>query len=324
MDKIDRKTHLKLTYTFALASVGTLALIVGIISFMMWPGNDAYYNTGSVSDAFFGINTFPHMFLRIGFMIMMSGVIGMVISSAMKKENPALSVEMTQKMGIVSMIGGFITMLFFMWYILALPENAHALMGKLLPGIIMNRIILTVLFTVYFAAAIFRPKWISKSLASVMVLVILMAGLWPGEKLRESLRKPYIAGHYMYSNQIIGMDVPGKGIKNEVPLLAAKGYLKLDPWVPTRLRTITPENKLEVGKMLAIRACSNCHSLEKDGLYRPIVVSIRIANLKDAESIKGYMKNVIGTGSIPYMPKIALPDDEYDAIATYLDVQANK
>ncbi len=324
MDKIDRKTHLKLTYTFALASVGTLALIVGIISFMMWPGNDAYYNTGSVSDAFFGINTFPHMFLRIGFMIMMSGVIGMVISSAMKKENPALSVEMTQKMGIVSMIGGFITMLFFMWYILALPENAHALMGKLLPGIIMNRIILTVLFTVYFAAAIFRPKWISKSLASVMVLVILMAGLWPGEKLRESLRKPYIAGHYMYSNQIIGMDVPGKGIKNEVPLLAAKGYLKLDPWVPTRLRTITPENKLEVGKMLAIRACSNCHSLEKDGVYRPIVVSIRIANLKDAESIKGYMKNVIGTGSIPYMPKIALPDDEYDAIATYLDVQANK
>ena len=79
--KIDRKTHLKLTYTFALASVGTLMLIIGIISFMMWPGTDAFYTTGSASDAFFGVNTFPHMFLRIGFMIMMAGVIGMVISS---------------------------------------------------------------------------------------------------------------------------------------------------------------------------------------------------------------------------------------------------
>jgi cytochrome bd-type quinol oxidase subunit 1 len=106
MDKIDRKTHLKLTYTFAIASVGTLALIIGIISFMMWPGTSAYYATGSASDAFFGINTFPHMFLRIGFMIMMSGIIGLIISSAIRKENKALSTELTKKMGWVSFLGG--------------------------------------------------------------------------------------------------------------------------------------------------------------------------------------------------------------------------
>ncbi|MEJ2469143.1 MAG: cytochrome c, partial [Campylobacterales bacterium] len=106
--KIDRKTHLKLTYTFALASLGTLFLIIGIISFMMWPGNEAFYQTGSASDGFFGVNTFPHMFLRIGFMIMMSGVIGLIISSALKDN--ALSSEMTRKMGVVSLIGGFLTM----------------------------------------------------------------------------------------------------------------------------------------------------------------------------------------------------------------------
>jgi len=33
------------------------------------------------------------------------------------------------------------------------------------------------------------------------------------------------------------------------------------------------------------------------------------------------MKDVIGTGAIPYMPKIALPDEEYDAIATWLAAQ---
>ncbi len=318
IDKIDRKTHLRLTYTFALASVGTLALIIGIISFMMWPGTQQFYTTGSASDAFFGVNTFPHMFLRIGFMIMASGIIGLVISSALRRENPELGAEMTKTMGVISTIGGFLTLFFFMWYIGTLPENAKVLLGKLLPGIIESRLILTAAFTVYFAIAIFKPKWISVQLASVMVLVILVAGLWPGEKLRESLRKPYVAGQYIYSNQIIARDVPGKGIKSEVDIVARNGLLKVAPFVPANLKTITPENKMQAGELLAKMACSNCHSLEKDGKYRPLA---KLLPAKDHDSIKSYMKDVIGAGLVPYMPKIALPDEEYDAIATWLAAQ---
>ncbi|MBU1216032.1 c-type cytochrome [bacterium] len=319
MDKVDRKTHLKLTYTFALASVGTLALIIGIISFMMWPGTDAYYATGSASDAFFGTNTFPHMFLRIGFMIMMSGIIGMIISSAMHKENKELSEELTQKMGWVSFLGGFVTVFFFMWYINTLPANAQALLEMAKDSIIMNRIILAILFSLYFFVAIIKPQWINRTIAITMMFVIGIVGVWPGEKLRETMRKPWVAGQYMYSNQIIGRDVPGKEIKSEVELIAAKGLLTVNPWIPDHLRTITPENKLEVGKLLTRIACSNCHSLEKDGLYRPL---IKLAGPMGEEGIREYMKNVIGTGSSPYMPKIALPDEEYDAIAAYIASQA--
>ena len=172
MDKVDRKTHLKLTYTFAIASVGTLALIIGIISFMMWPGTEAYYTTGSASDAFFGTNTFPHMFLRIGFMIMMSGIIGMIISSAMRKENKELSEELTQKMGWVSLLGGFVTVFFFMWYIDTLPANAHALLGMAKDSIIMNRVILAILFSIYFSIAIIKPQWVTRALAITMMFVI--------------------------------------------------------------------------------------------------------------------------------------------------------
>jgi len=321
INKIDRKTHLKLTYTFALASVGTLALIIGIISFMMWPGTDAFYTTGSASDAFFGINTFPHMFLRLGFMVMMSGIIGMIISSAMRKENAALSKELTQKMGVVGLLGGFVTVFFFMWYMSTLPVNANSVLAITINSIVLNRIILAILFSLYFFMAIFKPQWITRSLAIVMLFVIGISGVWPGEKLRESMRKPWVAGQYIYSNNIIGRDVPGKGIKNEVPLLAEKGLLKVDPWVPENLRTITPENKLEVGKMLVVRACSNCHSLEKYGAYRPMMGLVgKIA--QDEAGIKSYIKNVIGTGSSPYMPKIALPDEEYDAMAAWIATQA--
>jgi len=318
IDKIDRKTHLKLTYTFALASVGTLMLIIGIISFMMWPGNDAFYQTGSASDAFFGVNTFPHMFLRIGFMIMMAGVIGLIISSAMK--NKEVSNELTRKMGYVSLLGGFLVLFFFMWYIKTLPESADILLGIYLPSILTTRIILIVAFALYFLLAIVKPQYIRRSLAIVMLFVIAVVGLWPGEKLRESLRKPYVAGRYIYSNQIISRDVPGKGIKSEVEVIADRGLLQVNPWIPDRLRTITPENRLETGQLLTKLACSNCHALEPGAKFRPLME--RFAG-QDKETIKAFMQGSLATGAIPYMPRIDLPDAEFDAMAAWIATQTN-
>jgi len=314
MGKIDNKTHLKLTYTFALASVGTLALIIGIISFMMWPGTDAYYITGSASDAFFGINTFPHMFLRIGFMIMMSGVIGLVIASAMRKENLSLANELTKKMGYISILGGFITLFFFMWYMDTLPDNAHAVFSITKDEVIQSRILLTIIFSVYFLLAIIKPNYIRPSVASLMIVVILVAGLWPGEKLRESMRKPYVAGQYIYSNQIISRDVPGKGIKSELPILEKQGLLQSSPFIPENLKVITDENKLAAGEILTKMSCSNCHSLEKTGKYRPLQEKL---HGMDKEGIKGILY-AMGVGAFPYMPTLPLPEHEYDAIAEYL------
>jgi len=313
IDRVDKKTHLKLTYTFALASFGTLALIVGIISFMMWPGTKAFYSTGSASDAFFGLNTFPHMFLRIGFMIMMSGVTGLLISSSIKKDNISLSQELTKKMGYISLLGGFIFMFFFMWYIQTLPKNAHAIFDILKSNTIKNTTIITISFSLYFLLAILKPRFINTKLATAMIFVILLFGVWPGEKLRESMRKPYVVGQYLYSNQIISRDVKGKGIKSELPIIAKEGLLQVNPFVPKNLKVITGENKLQAGELLAKMACSNCHSLEKTGVYRPM--KDRLAGM-DKNSIKG-MLYAIGEGAFPYMPKLKLPEKEYDAIAQY-------
>lgn len=314
IDKIDKKTHLKLTFSFALASVGTLALIIGIISFMMWPGTQAYYVTGSASDAFFGTNTFPHMFLRIGFMIMLSGVIGLLISSAIKKDNAALSNELTKKMGYISMLGGFLVLFFFMWYMGTLPDNAHAVFNITKEEVIQNRILITIIFSLYFLIAIIKPNYIRTPLAGVMIFVILIEGIWPGEKLRESMRKPYVAGQYIYSNQIISRDVPGKNIKSELPIIAEKGLLQVNPFVPENLKVITEENKLQAGELLTKMACSNCHSLENSGKYRPL--KDRLMGM-DKEGIKAILY-AIGNGGMSYMPSLSLPEHETDAIAEYL------
>ena len=316
IDRIDRKTHLKLTYMFALASLGTLFLIIGIISFMMWPGTEAFYATGSASDAFFGVNTFPHMFLRIGFMILMSAVVGFVISSSLK--DMELRRELTRKLAVIGMIGGFATMVGFMWYINTMPETAHTLLGIYLPDILTTRIVIIVVFTLYLLLAFAVPRAVNRPFAVTMLVVVGLIGLWPGEKLRESMRKPYVAGQYVYSNQIIARDVPGKGIKSEVETVAQKGLLKVNPWIPERLRTITPENRLEAGELLTKLACSNCHSLEKVGIYRPLIAKFLG---QDEQMIEEFLKNVLGEGAIPYMPKIKLPDDETKAIAAWIATQ---
>ncbi|RBQ29628.1 c-type cytochrome [Aliarcobacter lanthieri] len=319
INKIDRKTHLKLTYAFALASVGTLFLIIGIISFMMWPGNDAFYQTGSVSDAFFGLTTFPHLFLRIGFMIMMSGVIGLIIATSLSDKE--LKNELIRKMGITSFIGGFITVICFMWYMTTLPDNAKLLLEMYMPDIMTTKLILVVIFSLYFGIALLKPNFINRPIAVVMLFVVAIFGLWPGEKLRESIRKPYVVGQYVYSNQIMGREVPGKNIKNEVDIIEKNGLLKVNPWIPDRLKIITDKNRLEVGELLTKIACSNCHSLEITGKYRPLFEKM---NGWDKDTIKSYMQFSLATGAVPYMPKISLPEEEFDAMATWIESQFNK
>ena len=315
--KIDRKTHLKITYMFALASVSTLFLIIGIISFMMWPGSDTWYQTGSASDAFFGINTFPHMFIRLGFMIVMSAVVGFIISGNVKEV--ALRAEMTRKLSVIGMIGGVVILMSFLWYVQTLPQSALDLFHTVLwPVNGTSRIMTVSIIAAYLLFAFALPKMINVPVATAMLAVVLVLGIWPGEKMRESMRKPYVAGRYVYSNQIIGRDVAGKHIKSEMNIIAEKGLLTVSPFIPERLRTITPENQLEAGKLIAKLACSNCHALEKGAAYRPL--PDRFPG-QDAQTIEIVLTDVIATGTFSYMPPIKLPEHETKALAAWLATQ---
>jgi len=315
--KIDRKTHLKITYMFALASVSTLFLIIGIISFMMWPGSDVWYQTGSASDAFFGINTFPHMFIRIGFMIVMSAVVGFVIAGNLKEIT--LKNEIVRKLAFIGLSGGLLILMSFLWYVQTLPQSALDLFHTVLwPLNGTSRIITVSLIAAYLFLAFVLPRIINIPVATIMLAIVLVLGIWPGEKMRESMRKPFVAGRYVYSNQIIGRDVTGKNIKSEMAIIAEKGLLTVSPFIPDRLRTITPENQLEAGKLIAKLACSNCHALEKGAAYRPL--PDRFLG-QDAATIEIILTDVIAAGVRSYIPPIKLPEHETKALAAWLATQ---
>ena len=93
--------------------------------------------------------------------------------------------------------------------------------------------------------------------------------------------------------------------------------LKLDPFVPNSLRTITDANRLEVGRLLT-----------KDRLLElPFARTRRAApqscrtnfiGSSDADLIAAFLRGPLRHGAQPYMPRIDLPDDEITAIADYI------
>lgn len=313
--KIDARTHLKLTWSFALASWATMLLIVGILSFMMWPGSNSWYQTGSTNDAFYNLNFFAHLGVRTGSMFVMATVVGLMVASRMK--DLALRRSVVRFLAPIGLVAGLFAVMMFLYYLQTLPDNARVMLHvHLLPVYAQGMIAVFVATTVYLVFAWFKPTWVGSPLAVGMFAFVAVVGVWPEERMRESMRKPYVAGQYIYSNQVIARDVPGKGIAGEVDLIAEKGLLKLHPFVPDNLRTITDANRLEAGKLLARIACANCHSLEPGAPLRSLPDKFHGAT--DEDLIAAFLRGPLKHGAVPYMPRIDLPEEEIRAIAGYI------
>lgn len=315
--RVNTRTYLRLTAIFALASVATLLIIVGVLSFMLWPGTAQWAATGSVMHAFFGPNTLAQVFTRLFFMLMITGVVGGVIAGAIK--DPTEKSVIGKALAAVGSVGAVGGALCFMWYVRTLPETAMLIIGTRLPVHFVDMMLAaTVAALVYFALTAFVPSVLKRSVAAVMTLVLLVFGIAPEEMAREMIRKPWIAGQYVYGNQLIGRDIPALGVKSDLPLVAQKGVLATHPFIPEALRRPNEQNMAEAGRVLALTLCSNCHALGKRGM-RPITRFIpATATVADVQS---YLAAGLYRGHTAYMPAIPLPETDRRALATYL-VQA--
>lgn len=318
--KVDPKTHTRIAAIFGLASIATLLVIVGILSFMLWPGQADWHRTGGVLNAFFGENTFAQMTARFMFMLTITGVVGGMVAGRIKDTADRTAIaRVLSGAGLIGVVGGYFA---FRWYMTTLPADAHEMMATRLPesfGMMMAASL--AISVTYFLITAWKPAVLRPWLAGVMTLVILVLGLAPEETAREIVRKPWVAGQYVYGNQVIGRDVPALGIKSEIPLLKEKGVLATHPFVPEHLRSVTPENELEAGRVLALTMCSNCHSLTSTGM-RPMERFFP-ANA-DKRFIADYLGAGLFRGHTVYMPPVPLPEKERDAMAAYLETIVKK
>lgn len=312
--RVTMKAYMKLTAIFAMSSVMTLLIIVGVLSFMLWPGVPQWFETGTVAQAFFGPNTFAQMFTRLFFMLMITGVVGGIVAGRIT--DPAEKASISRALSTVGILGAVGGAASFTWYMNTLPAEVSLITATRLPGLFIPLMTLSVVLSIaYFVVMASSPKFLTSGVAAVATVLLLVLGLGPEETARETIRKPWTSGQYVYSNQIIGRDVPGLGIKNEVPLLAEKGLLASHPFTPDNLRTVTKDNELEAGRFIALSMCVSCHSLTSTGI-RPM--KNQFPENTTAESIYRYLGAGLFRGHTSYMPPAPLPEDERQALAKFL------
>ncbi|BCB96517.1 hypothetical protein JZK55_14390 [Dissulfurispira thermophila] len=310
LNKIDRKTHLKIGWIFVIASWITMVVITGILAFMLTPGK--WVETGNFFDGFFNKTYWPQLFMRTSLMFCIGAVYAIIAASRLKDDGTRrLAVRTASRWGVLGLVAGSIISL---WYFKMLPDNSHTILEMVVPKGLKNGMIISVgIMMIYFMYAHIRPLTI-KTVPAIIAVVILFVGIWSAERTREILRKPYVISSYMYSNQIISSDVKAKGVKADAAIINEKGILKVIPFVPEGLREVNESNLLHAGKIIALIECSQCHVLEDKGL-RPLPQMAKKMGFKDIESAEGFLDALTG---FPYMPPFHGTSLEKKALAAYL------
>lgn len=313
--KVDQKTHLNLVRFFAIASWGTMLIIVGILSFMMWPGQQAWYSEGGTLNGFYGPYTFGQVITRTAFMLVCASVVGGVVASRIAEVD--FRREMTRKLALLGIVAAAVGFLGMQWTLGTLPEHAREVMAIRLPewfvpslwGVFGGII-------AYFALTFAAPRILTPWLSVAAAIAVMVFGIWPEETSRESMRKPWVAGQYVYSNQVIGREVPALGVKSEIPALEARGMLASHPFIPENLRQVTEANKAEAGRALALIYCSNCHNLtDTDTGIRPLR---KLTAGMDEAGLAGLITGALATGAMPHMPHMPMSETEAGALAHFL------
>lgn len=310
-DKISKEKHLLLAKWYFAMSVMTLAVINGILTFMLTPGQwleTRYWLHGVLNETYF-----PSLVIRLLIMFAIAGMYALVTATRIKDED--------LRVYVVKFCAKWLLPVFFLgpiasfWYLSQVPQvtietiftgiqssgvgNFSVLARALYLSLVFSG---TILVFAYFGPYL-NPKGFTFKIALLFMLCGFIA-TGSTEWMREMLRKPYVVYNYMYSNGIR---------KSQVEELRANGFLTKAKWA-----NATNPNKTDTtcGEKLFQYQCMACHTV--DG-YRSMK---RLIGERDEDSIISFLKMMDPKNKEnPYkgiMPPFAGTEDEAKMLAKYL------
>ena len=327
-DRVDPKLHLKVGWVYAGASIATLVIINGILSFMLTPGDTwlAVAGTGNEAskfwNAFFNPTYWPSLFLRSCVCASLAGIWALITASRIDGDKqPALKISKV-RWSVKWLVPSFVAMPFLMiWYYMMVPASQKALLtlgidtinsGTFSTVTRMALIIIvtsaTIVFVAYFLA--YRnPLEFNLSHAMAVLMLALMA-TGAGEYSREMLRKPYVIGRWMYSN---GVRVP------YVARINQDGYLAHSNW--TWNATGQAPSSYSRGEAIFRGECGSCHTLTG---YRPLQ---HLLEGRDRANIGNFIsmlhENKADSPYRRFMPPMVGTKQDVDDLTDFLNAHVN-
>ncbi|MGA3135462.1 MAG: cytochrome ubiquinol oxidase subunit I [Terracidiphilus sp.] len=342
-NRIGQKLHLTVGWVYAGASFFTLAIINGILSFMLTPGDAwlAVAGTGHEASKFwyalFNPTYWPSLFLRTCVCASLAGVWALISASRIDGDRqPALKTSLVQ-WSVKWLVPSFVAMPFLMiWYYMMVPASQQALLTLGIDTInagtfsTVTRMALVIIVTsativgVAYYLAYRSPRDFNLSHAlSVLLLALIATGA--GEYSREMLRKPYVIGRWMYSN---GVRVPYVARINQEGYLAHSNWVWQGPPVmfdklvpPGYTVESDPDDSYSRGEAIFRGECGSCHTLNG---YRPLA---QLLAGRDRANIGNFIvmlhENKPDSPYRRFMPPMVGTKQDIDDLADYLNAQVN-
>lgn len=318
-DRIPQKTHLRIGFLYGVASFLTLAIINGILTFKLTPGQAWLEAAGSGNEshfffqAFFNPTYWPSLFLRTLVCLSMAGVVSLVFFSRIDGERDGKIKREMVRWASLWLLPAFVLLpICFIWYLWMVPSSQRDLMSLGISTIGMGaftqvtRLTLmsvlttgTIVGVVYFLAYMSPREFKFGHALAIVVLAFIATASTEGA--REMLRKPFIIVDYMFSNGTR---------KTQVEKFNAEGYLVNSPWKPVA------ENQLAVGRRMFAGQCMSCHTVEG---YRAMTKFLQGRDEKSIGNILDMMHKPSETSPyVKFMPPVVGTDAELAALRAYL------
>lgn len=308
-----KKNHLRTGLALNIFSWLTMAMIVGILGFMMNSG--VWIENRSLFSGFTNPMFLPQLAFRTPIALVLAGSIAYFLTFIYVKEKSEFKRKVLKN----------ISTWMFLWtpHVLAAGLYYHYMIPDLMktniPVAIATQqfqewystllyylgaaVIVSMIFTIWVA---FKPFKVPKYAAIFPVIVILLT-LGTFERVREFVRKPFVIEDYMYSNQLRLEDY--EKYKRD-------GVLKHATY--TDVTEVTEENKLIAGKNVFNITCSRCHTTQNvNSVVRKFEKLLSPAGQPlDKKAMIDYIP-VMDKGRY-YMPPFPGNDKEIDALVEYI------
>ncbi len=290
----------------------TMAIIVGILGFMMDPGS--WISKQKLITGFANPIYLPQLIFRTPVAMIMAGTFALFLTWFFLRKDNVIYQKAIRMISFWILFWTPYTMLGAYLYYYEIPNlmigNLPVAVGtqKFLHwyGVLSKLIIFSGLVAVLVSiSGLIWPKRIPRLLIIFPVIFIFFfMGYF--ERIREFIRKPYVIGEYMYANAFL---------ENELEFFQAEGILKHATYVSTS--EITEENKLEAGQDVFLLTCTRCHTTYGiNSVVRNFEQMYGQETAFDVEAMKAYIANMHHVKS--FMPPFPGNKEELDALAYYI------
>jgi len=288
------RAHLTLGWIYFAAAWLSLAVINGILGFMLTPGR--WLETGDFWDGFLNPTYASMLVLRTGVCVLLAGLYTLLVAS----REPAGGSKrgLVRSSSLWALVGLGIAAASYPWYLRALPAGLFETARETMPWVLFWHGKIGLLAVVLAAAIGLLALLPGERLhvAGAAVLMLLGFALFGSfEFLREAIRKPWIVSGYMYGNSVEVASLPQLGADG---LLAHLAYRSRDD-----------------GRDLFLHACRSCHTLDGYKALRPAFDGT------DAAFIAGVIRGASRVRG--NMPPFAGTPEEATTLAVWLENQVD-